>query len=130
MNDLSTQEAGLLALADRVEALSKVDFYDAETRKLNEAVLLAFGWRGGRDGDIIDPVGTVRVAVPPVLASLDSAMMLVSEGCKRNMSLNWTSDLEDRLCVIARIGWVRVKATAATPALALCAAALRARAAQ
>lgn len=117
-----------------LEGLSEVDFDNAETRSLNEAVLLVFGWR--QDGkDIIDPAGRVRLQAPPVLASIDAALTLVPEKYRDDwcfasagprthgrpvayLGFSWWSDECD------------FAGCAATPAIALVIAALRARSAQ
>lgn len=59
-------------------------------------------------------------------AYLDAAMMLVPDGWENNMSLHWSTDNERNIVCTAVIGWVRIKAEADTPALALAAAIARA----
>jgi hypothetical protein len=95
----------LVRLAERVEAATG-DSFD-----LNHAIARALG-----------------IASEPFTASLDAAMTLVPEGCKWGFDGHWN---------IARIysyeyqtnrgQYPIYEAEAATPALALCAAALRAR---
>lgn len=89
----------------------------------------------GLDGEIGKAVGSEPFAIcdtgnSPIFmsftASLDAAMSLVPEGCE--WRVNW-SELPDRTW--AGIAGVQgLNTSAATPALALCAAALRARAKQ
>ena len=115
-------KAALVALAERVEALTG----DRETALL-EAVLRAVGWTTDDTGRAIMPDGTHCYGpLPNPLASLDAAMTLVPEGAdyalERVHGADWASiDVE---------GQRRPPICAATPALALTAAALRALAAQ
>lgn len=125
--------SALLSLAARVEALSGPDLI------VDELILLATGWtleraKGlGERATLVDPDGK-RTAhrqgdgwFNPT-ASLDAAMMLVPEG------LSWLIGSGDDLG--PPHAWVGDQSDqpkgigAATPALALCAAALRAKAGQ
>lgn len=134
-----TDAAGLRALAKRVEAATGPD------RALDFAIMRVAGWeeyvrhRGGLLAGIPcwrHPDGRIVEAPFHYTASLDAAASLVPEG------LSWQSG---RRCH-SDDGWfghsivwepsdprddeaMRFMASAATPALALCAAALRARAA-
>lgn len=129
----SERAAALLALADRVEAASGPDRNtDAEIAQLQGLRVVEEGHPLGR---CCYDAEHKLVTIPPYTRSLDAAATLVPEGHeyaagtgrKEHMSENgrlpWAwcatgSDLVDRL------------ALAATPALALTAAALRAHAAQ
>lgn len=116
-----TDEATLLALADRIEAAEGPD------RELDAAIALAIRYQDclpcdfngikARTGGILN--------APAFTASLDAAMTLVPEGWTGVIDLTGAAKLID-----ARYPNREVRALAcATPALALCAAALRARAA-
>ena len=111
----------LLALAERVEALSGPD------RDVNEQVLVAAGWFV-KDRWLHDPQGNRSYNTPDVTASLDAAMALVPGGwaldCLKEGEVGrWYVNLRPR-------DWVsewQYSRGAANPALALTAAALRAR---
>jgi len=116
-----TDKATLLALAERVEAL------DGPNRNLDADIMRATGL-GGLKADY---------APHPYTASIDAALTLVPEGWAVERWQIWPGEPSTLdLLETKRSGdqWVRdgwqgkVDACAATPALALCAAALRARA--
>ena len=117
---LTDERAGLIALAERCEAAEGPD------RKLDEAIeratgnYTAFAHYTLGDDDFDEYVPT-RYS-----ASIDAAMSLVPEGWNRS----FTDDPDDLGCVIGEL-WTRKRNAvghAATPALALTAACLRARA--
>ena len=103
----------LLALADRAERATG-DSFD-----LNHDIALALG-----------------ISSEPFTASLDAAMTLVPEGCGVHLCSDYSDDLapDSHTCALTGKWTVRVytpqhgsfKYLAATPALALCAASLRA----
>ena len=117
----------LLKLADRVEAL------DGPDREVDVEVALCTGWenRLGAKQEWLKPNGFASTEGPPYFtASLDAAMTLVPDGwlwevgnyaAKGDATVthpNYNPDTYNGIQV-----WVEAK----TPALALCAAALRAR---
>jgi hypothetical protein len=138
----------LLELAARCEAAMGAD------KALNREIALAVGWhryspteigksnpgwiapedfigeyvgKDGRRTPKLDSMHGTSIWREPrdYLASIDAAMTLVPEGCWAEGSLSSPASLEvHSLTVFAPLG----RATAATPALALTAAALRARA--
>lgn len=122
-----TDRETLLALAERCEAGSGPD------RRIDHAILLnALGWqRSDVEGWLVNPAGRTVLAIhqPRFTASLDAALSLVPEG--RYWSVCNESQLAGK--AEAEVGHHEKRGTAlvawcATPALALCAAALRARA--
>lgn len=129
-----TDKATLLALAERVEALTGPD---AST---NADILRAFGWTSGNGGIAVRPDGSLSSWVPDYLGSLDATMTLVPEGCLFHVRSLWdgpetwgyahvhtyaedAEDCDGKRHLDDYVG------NAATPALALTAAALRAHAA-
>lgn len=129
-----TTKAELLELAERVEGASGPD------RELDQAIMDAVfqpwsGYVGAHyegtnerviDTGWVDGRGYRWIGAPRLTASLDSAMALVPEGCGQG-SIRWNGD-----SVVAEV-WGSLAngmptGDGATPALALCAAALRARA--
>lgn len=92
-------------------------------RALNAELLRQLGWtQDGRDA--FSPDGSRALSVPDYLGSLDAAMTLVPNG------LHWSVgfDTQGNRALISKSGSMKVETgKAATPALALCAAALRAR---
>tara|TARA_B100001057_G_C22633731_1_gene865426 strand:+ start:287 stop:667 length:381 start_codon:yes stop_codon:yes gene_type:complete len=115
----------LLKLAERVEAL------DGPDRTTAEQVMSCFGWTNFSGPFATDPAGN-RKFMPDPTASLDTAMSLVPEGWSVNIirtadsrfgnaNLYWFRDDN-------RIPAKKLHGSAATPALALCAAALRTKA--
>ena len=109
---MPTERAKLLELAERCEAAEGPD------RGLD--MLICTALNTGRRTDPRDP-GPDRFT-----ASIDAAMSLVPEGWNRS----FTDDPDDLGCVIGEL-WTRKRNAvghAATPALALTAACLRARA--
>jgi hypothetical protein len=115
----------LLELATSIEALPGGSFY------INKEILRALGytWRGMDywNGDDKMWRGSVDFT-----SSIDAAMMLVPEGYASALSEAWGPDRTDWTAVMKRRSidgsGVWPKATSSKPALALCAAALRARA--
>lgn len=103
---MTTPEA-LNALADRVER-------EEPSLELEEAIFDALGFE-----PFTKPFGNF-------LRSLDAAVTLVPEG--RTWTLESASD-ESSSCVLGRRNWLDCHSIAKTPAAALTAAALRARAA-
>jgi hypothetical protein len=105
----------LPALIARVEAATGAD------RELDDMIAIAVGIPATiKLGD--EMLGNVRwapVRSKPYTASLDAAVSLVPSGCL------WTLDCLSNATALYRDA--RYQANAATPALALCAAALRAR---
>jgi hypothetical protein len=125
----------LIALADRCEAAEGAD------RDLDEAIALALGWSsvpnptfaGGLVGRWLLPDGSMTGqidALPKFTASLDAAMTLVPEGQASAVgTMAFRNDpRKPWACIWSEQGEPLWRADAATPALALCAAALRARA--
>jgi hypothetical protein len=100
----------LLALAERVEALTGPNF------AVEQQVHAALG-------------GDTLVVSKPFTASLDAAMSLVPEGCMAAIVRFSNGTGRANLHKGADVGGEGIDARAATPALALTAAALRARAA-
>lgn len=133
----------LLALADRVEALAGRDRVEAlagPDRVIDELALLASGWTLERAKDLgeratwIDPSGKRTVHrqgdgwFRPT-ASLDAAMTLVPEGAFWSLCMKGEATGYSACCQERGDGGL-LWTDAATPALALTAAALRAIAAQ
>jgi hypothetical protein len=115
-----TDRATLLALADRVERASGAD--DAPTAE----IALALGWRRSPCTRwwISPDDGQWRAGTPPLfLISLDAAASVVPA------TRPWLLEVDDEntLAQVLMPEWHHT-AQAPTPALALCAAALRARA--
>lgn len=108
---------------ERLEALTE------PCREMDAAIALAIGKKAtAKYGD--HALGNDYTAPAYFLQytkSIDAAMTLVPEGCENNMGLTWTKDIKEKHCVIANLRWLRVEATAHTPAIALCIAALKAR---
>lgn len=109
----------LLALAERVEAAGAPD------RNLDEEIAVAILWR---PSGVCEPAGTIpwwltaSFGIPDYTASLDAAMKLVPGGW------HWTvTDYQGAAPARAILGDDSIICTAATPALALTAACLRAR---
>lgn len=130
------QGASLLALAERCEAASD----DECTARLNADILRALGWTSD-DRDVYDPAGNRRSGIPSYTTSLDAAMTLVPEGSLFTARTVWDKMRPAGLGFVSRyekgefggherLYWMdEHQAVAATPALALCGAALRALAA-
>lgn len=127
--------SGLAELADECKRASGNADYDAGLGRLNADVLRALGWRSA-DGDVINPAGDLVFQVPFVVGSIDAAMTLVPEGAGINIDRYWNREGARWKCEISTGGvpnnprqvfdcW-----DARTAALAVCAAALRARAGQ
>jgi len=112
-----SDKATLLALAERVEAL------DGPNRNLDADIMRAIGLAGA-------PAVFALVDAPhPYTASLDAAMTLVPEGWAVLMAFSEQRAVCDvHTAPLGQHGTWPAHASAATPALALCAAALRARA--
>ena len=116
----------LIALAERVEKLEGPD------AKVNADILRALGWT--EHGFVaFTPSGHKAMVIPDYLGSIDAAMLLVPEGWE------WQADTLTMGAERDKHAWFRLhrpdygeqfEAEAATPALALCAAALRAIASQ
>lgn len=125
----------LLKLAERVEALERPD------REVDAAITLAiFPWIGiNEDGDFIrkdgSPYDGVRIRVLEYTASLDAALTLVPDdpwieikGPRKYLNIPthspnyWSAMVSEWYHEGEGVGW------GTTPALALCAAALKARA--
>lgn len=121
-------KAKLLDLADRVEALQGPC---AETDRAIKQIM-GHGWDYGADWDRWDALKGEKTCEPvakPYTRSLDSAMSLVPEGCDFMVD-NFDGRLVGFRCsagVFSCGQWVDCN-NAATPALALTAACLRARA--
>lgn len=128
-------ENPLIALAARCEAA------EGANRELDCLIATALGWRevpnptfaGGLVGRWYRADGTMsdHFGVPRYTALLDAAMTLVPEGWIVALEI-FPEEGSEALLRDDRINPVRLsnqEASAATPALALCAAALRARAA-
>jgi len=97
----------------------------ADLMELAERVEAAAGPNYALEVDITRKLFGKMAAIKPYTASLDAAMMLVPEGW------SWTVDAVGRASCFAPNEpkpWPRTGGLATTPALALCAAALRARA--
>lgn len=67
---------------------------------------------------------------PSFTASLDAAMTLVPEGWMDGLHLVWSRGLKSERVCMAKLRFMRTEGDGATPALALTAASLRARAHQ
>ena len=107
----------LLNLALRVEALSGPE------RHVDADIAEALGWHQYSGDNWIGPLG--QIAVPSYTVSLDAAMTLVPEGC--GWSLAQATYEKSYGCIESGDDRTPdLEARAATPALALCAAALRA----
>jgi hypothetical protein len=119
--------SALLLLANRCEQATGPD------SELDKRLGRAIGWHpAGVDGRLLqgDAAWLYENKCPAYTASLDAATMLVPEGCGWSVH-RYASGLRARAGVYIDDG--RDKGhylNAATPALALCSAALRARAAQ
>jgi len=104
--------ADLEELAERVEKAPDGD------RGLDADIALSQGWNELPGDNWVGPHG--QICVPAYTASLDAAMTLVPEDSRNDWSLiggrYWQAEVGDEM------------ADAATPALALCAAALKVRA--
>jgi hypothetical protein len=121
MTDADPQD--LLRLADEVAAATGPD------RELDEAILIAIGGKK-KSADWWLGFAYIGRVIPAYTASLDAAMMLLRP--EWGYEQRRPSDLGTHGCSV-EIWWVpafpqKVHAIAATPALALCAAALKARA--
>jgi hypothetical protein len=130
----------LTKLAERVEALTGAD------REVDKIIDGALGWAKTPNptnaGGLIDmmngPDGrTIRRTTPAFTASLDAAMSLVPDGCLFMARTLWDGDKTAGSAVVFHYAPTETQglrydgqsdAIAATPALALTAAALRARA--
>lgn len=142
-----SDSAVLLALAERCE---KAESRDAEIDTLIYAAVNGWRteWRGNSLVRLTDfyPIGTIdpgernrwfsgHIGAPAYTASLDAAMTLVPEGMiwgAVNSTLAKPEKAERGTGFVGKPGQTTNEASqseAATPALALCAAALRARAA-
>jgi hypothetical protein len=121
-------ESGLLELAAKCEKATEPD------RELDCGIAVHFGWRIKSYG-AIGPVWRNGVSPPDYTTSLDAAMTLVPEGWtawqlrsrrRKTVFVATLSRLVDD--IDEEFDEEEVTAHAATPALALCAAALRAQA--
>ena len=143
MNDMTTDptRAALLALAERCEQASGPDdVLDADIFLVMQPDLAAFPWErvtypNGKHpffADCSDPDGLNVVLPPRYTASLDAALSLVPDGWKWTLHSADTAGPPCAYCVpnMGRLPWPMWvnDVSAATPALALCAATLRARA--
>ncbi|RVT93738.1 hypothetical protein [Sphingomonas crocodyli] len=108
----------LMALAERVEGLSGPD------REVDADVALTQGWHECNGDNWIGPRG--EIVVPHYTASLDVAMTLVPEPRKWSITAGHYGDWQ--ACVWAIDDFQLDWHSAATPALALTSAALKARA--
>lgn len=125
-----TDRATLLALADRVEAAEGANL--VLERDIALAIYHSATALTGNDARISvwDGNGRTQLTVKPYTASLDAAMTLVPNGwawmagCDPGDGYFATLMPTDESGIVAH----GVNCNAATPALALCAAALRARA--
>ena len=117
----------MIELIERIEALEGPD------REVDRLVGRAAGWRHVPSGkyDWMKPSGMYcTIGLPPFTASLDAAMTLVPEGWSGLLGFRGTHDyIEERghAHIQTIVGEKEAYAEASTPALALCAAALRAR---
>lgn len=105
-------------LADKIEGL------EAPCREMNEQICLAIGRPLTVSDDCFDYIDNV----PPYTSSLDAAMTLVPEGWE------WMMEGEETERHFPPSQWLykahlgdKITSEGSTPALALCAAALRAR---
>ena len=114
----------MLALADRVESLTGPD------RETDERIGMAIGLKNTiRVGH--ECLGTDRIVpvrCPAYTASLDSAMSLVPDNVRTGALFFGEGGGEPAVSLHIKPDGVSCKGNAATPALALVAAALRARA--
>ena len=123
---MTTDRATLLALADRVEAATGPD------REMDAEIAFAVGWRKSRGEWWKPPGGEWGLVLPTFTASLDAALSLVPEGWRWSVDFTQRAPYQD--CGRADLyapgsGYKPADVQdvyAATPALALTAAALRA----
>lgn len=138
---MATQDdvrSDLLELAERVEAYDPKLSPDnrADESELDEAIAEALGWvaKPGYDWrfqrEFRRPDGALVNAIPKFTRSLDAAMTLVPEGCAINVVR--TADGQRAHANLYRfdgnsecIPSAKFGGSATTPALALCAAALK-----
>lgn len=124
----STTRADLIALAARVEQAQGPD------RELDAEIARAIGWKESLSGRWWKPPGgdDWNFVLPPFTASLDAALTLVPEGWIFAVHSGDDRGPPVAYCVpnMGRLPWPHWvdDINAATPALALTAAALRARA--
>lgn len=124
-----TNRAQLLALADRCER-------EEPSAALNEAIALAAGWRTVflHGEPWWSPPGSLEwvMGIDAYTTSLDAAVTLVPEHWDWMVHLYSAIEGHASQYVLAVVGipGTHAEIMAATPAMALCAAALRARAAQ
>ena len=124
LHPLGSDVSDLIALAERVAATTGAD------RRLEEEIARAFGWREEEYNEIGEEPGTMwvqpnglRNMLPTFFSSLDAAMTLVPKGAQLQFQSfggpgpMWLVSPNERYV------------SGATPALALVAACLRARAA-
>lgn len=120
------QSERLLALAERCESADPA----APNIDLHMEILRAMGWTS-RGAELIDPQGQRCMQTPDPLHSIDGAVALVPDGHE------WLRWGPGTMIVMLppqpgddEKAWARhIECRGATPALALCAAALRARSA-
>lgn len=107
------------------DLIARVEAAGESYPKLNADVLTALGWTV-RNVVAIDPKGDVARRIPDMLSSIDDAMAIVPEGWRIQ---HLTERLVPQRHVIVRLLCWNDEATgkAATIALAITAAALRAR---
>ena len=107
-----------MKLSDEVEAATGAD------RELDALIALALGWTVHAGDNWIGPHG--EIAVPAFSASIDAALTLISDSTFLHLSRFSDTEAEVHVYPNRNVG-DDYKGEAATPALALCAAALRAR---
>jgi len=115
-----TDRATLLALAERCEHTAGPD------RELDSAIAAGLGWPDGRYSPPILPFERVRLP-RHYTASLDAALTLVPEGCGYQIISGFDEGGLTHASVYVPEIDNGERGDSATAALALCAAALRAR---
>ncbi|MDE2596311.1 MAG: hypothetical protein KGL44_05455 [Sphingomonadales bacterium] len=112
-----------MTLSERIEAA------EGPSRELDWLIAEALGWTRRQVGQVIAYYapgdGIMRAGPPKWTASLDAAMSLVPEGWRTSISNTTGLGWFVLVCEYGRFGEAYAKAT--TPALALAAAALKAR---
>lgn len=121
-----TQSEKLLELAAKCEATDPA----APNLDLHEAILQAMGWTH-RGAELIDPHGQRCMQTPDPLHSVDGALTLIPDRYRLGTLMEFDGEGRWAAKLFNRGAPGGLPACgAATPALALCAAALRARATQ
>lgn len=114
--------------ADLIEALiARVEAAEGPSRELDAEIARATGWTTYPVGWWLAPDKTSHTEPPRYSESLDAAAALVPEGHNWSLDVLLRDGNEARTFYGAHPNEIDTEATGATPALALTAAALRAR---